>query len=245
MRGKGILRLALGLGVVIAILIVGSGASAADPQHGIGFTKGCQSPTKVGDPYTCTFTVRNNLDEALDTLTISQLTDTVHSAGGNVTFSTLLDSAPVAPSAGATCTAPPNRTCTLPAGGRVDIGPFTHYTVTPADFAGANPLTDDASLKWNDTCDHSPAPSNCNPNPPNVGAASQSVLARRASTTATTIHNAAHGAVTVVSAGASSIVHDFVAVTGDAGQPSPSGNVLIDFFTNDQCAGNPMVTSAP
>src|SRR5215471_9495950 len=249
MRGREVLRLAVALGALVAFLIVSSGASSQPaPQHGIGLTKGCTSPTKVGDPYSCTFTVRNVLDEAQDTLTISGLTDTVHSAGGNVVFSTVLDSAPVVPSGGATCTAPPNRVCTIPFNGRVDIGPFTHYTVTAADFAGANPLTDDASLQWNDTCDHSPPPSNCNPNPPNVGAASQSTLTRRASQTATTIHNAAHGAVTVVSAGASSVVHDFVAVTTNDPsplQPTPGGNVLIDFFTNDQCAGAPTATSAP
>src|SRR5215470_6984742 len=203
MRTRGLLRLVAGLGVLVAFLVVSSGASCQTIQHGIGLTKGCTSPTKVGDPYTCTFTVRNVLDEAGDTLTISQLTDIVHSAGGNVTFATVLDSAPVVASNGATCTAPPNRVCTLPSTGRVDIGPFTHYTVTGADFAGANPLTDDASLTWQDTCDHSPPPSNCNPVPPPVGAASQSTLVQRASQTATTIHNAAHGAVTVVSAGAS------------------------------------------
>jgi len=28
-------------------------------QHGIGVTKGCSSPTRVGDPYGCTYTVLN------------------------------------------------------------------------------------------------------------------------------------------------------------------------------------------
>ena len=38
---------------MLAALTIGPGiALAADVQHGIGFTKGCASPTKIGDPYT-------------------------------------------------------------------------------------------------------------------------------------------------------------------------------------------------
>jgi len=407
-------------GGLLALLGAGGagGASSAGPQHGIGFTEGCTSPTDVGEPYTCLWTVRNVLDEAQDTLTITQLTDTVHSAGGNVVNSTVLDSAPVTPSGGATCTAPPNRVCTLPFGSQVAIGPFTHYTVTGADFAGANPLTDSSDLTWHDLCDdpthtgslncvpnppnvgaasqsvigaggagpgvqhgigftkgciaptkvgdpyacawtvrnvldqaedtltitqiidtvHAGAPfgnqvnsavlanapvvvnnpalvtcaaasgdgttvpylgvtsctikfggrvdvgpfsfytvhptdlvganpltddttlvwhdlcddpthtgnTNCVGNPPNVGAASRSVVVRRASVTSTTIHNAAHGPVTVVDAG--SLVHDFAAVTTNDPsvlQPMPSGTVTVDFFTGNQCLGNPVATSTP
>src|SRR5262249_8496617 len=53
-------------------------------QHGIGFTKGCDSPTAIGQPYSCSFTVRNVVDEANDTLTISNLIDTVQSSAGDV-----------------------------------------------------------------------------------------------------------------------------------------------------------------
>src|SRR5262249_20605960 len=117
-----------------------------------------------------------------------------------------------------------------------------------ADFGAANPLQDQASLTWHDLCNdpiHT-GNTNCNPNPPSVGAASQSTLVRRASQTATAIHNAAHGTVTVGAAG--STVHDSVSVsTNDpsALQPIPSGNVTIDWFTNGQCSGAPATTSAP
>ena len=59
---------------MLVALSIGPGiALAADVQHGIGFTKGCTSPTKIGDPYACSYAVRNVLDEAHDTLTINSL----------------------------------------------------------------------------------------------------------------------------------------------------------------------------
>jgi uncharacterized repeat protein (TIGR01451 family) len=49
-------------------------------------------------------------------------------------------------------------------------------------------------------------------------------------TTSTQIHNAAHQVVTAVETG--STVHDFVAVSG-----ATSGNVTVDWFTNNTCSG--------
>jgi hypothetical protein len=235
----------------LLVLAIGAPAALADVQHGISFTKGCTSPTEVGDPYSCTYTAGNNVDDAQDTLTIKQIVDTVHSAGGDVTSSTVLDAAPVTPSGGASCTAPPNRVCTLPFGSRVVIGPFTFYTVTAADFAGANPLPDSATLAWNDLCDGlaagpPPGGGNCDPNPGTVGAGSQATLVRRASQTATTIHDAAHNPVTVVESGQT--VHDFVSVTTNdpsPAQPVPTGNETVDFFTNNLCTGGAAATSPP
>ena len=74
--------LALTVGVVLGI----GYATAADPvNHGISVTKGCSSPTSVGQPYSCTYSIRNNIDDAQDTLTVNGLVDVVHSAGGDVT----------------------------------------------------------------------------------------------------------------------------------------------------------------
>jgi hypothetical protein len=248
MARKKVFRLAVGLGVFVTLLVVGSsGASAADVTHGIGFTKGCSSPTKVGAPYSCSWTIRNNLDDAEDTLTINNITDTVHAVGGNVVSSTVLDNASVAVSGGATCTAPPNRVCTLPFNSRVDVGPFTFYTVHASDFTGpGSQLTDSSDLAWHDLCDD-PAhtgDTNCNPNPPTNGAASASLLLQRASQTSTTIHDAGHNPVTVVDRG--SIVHDFVAVTTNDPSPlqaTPSGSVTVSFFTNNLCLGGALATS--
>jgi uncharacterized repeat protein (TIGR01451 family) len=55
-------------------------------------------------------------------------------------------------------------------------------------------------------------------------------------TTSTQIHNAAHQVVTAVEAGAT--VHDFVAVSGPA-----TGNVNVDWFTNNTCSGTPASNS--
>jgi hypothetical protein len=175
-------RALFGLAVAAVFAMSLTGSAFAAPQHGISFTKGCSSPTFVGAPYSCSYTVRNNVDEAGDTLTISQITDTVQASGGNVVHSTVLDDAAVVPSLGATCTAPPNRVCTLPFGSRVDVGPYSFYMVQPGDFALAgHVLADNATLVWHDLCDGlaagpPPGGGNCNANPPNVGGASQTVV---------------------------------------------------------------------
>src|SRR4051812_49859728 len=79
--------------------------AAPDVQHGIGFTKGCTSPTKVGDPYACSYTVRNILDEAEDTLSIDSLIDTVHSAGGDVDSGNIIGSVQITVDNGGSCAA--------------------------------------------------------------------------------------------------------------------------------------------
>jgi hypothetical protein len=120
------------------------------------------------------------------------------------------------------------------------------YTVAAADFnLAGHGLMDAAELTWQDLCDD-PAgtgDTNCVPSPSTVGAASQSFIVQLPSLTTTVIHNAAHGAVGVVAAG--STVHDFVTVSGGAGNPVASGSVTIDWFLNGTCAGAPAVTSAP
>jgi hypothetical protein len=63
-----------------------------------------------------------------------------------------------------------------------------------------------------------------------------------ASSTATQIHNQAHQAVT--EAGAGAVVHDFVTVTGQQANP-PSGDVTLEFFTNDTCTAGAAATSGP
>ena len=188
MHGLGVLRGLSGLVVVAALLTFGlTGASAVDVQHGIGFTKGCASPTAIGQPYTCSFGVTNILDEAHDTLTINSLIDVVHASGGDVGSGTnILPSVRITTltlgglQSGATCSggsgdgslATPYMgvtSCTLPFNSRLQVLPFSHYTVQPNDFnlAGHN-LRDDAFLTWHDLC-NDPAGTgnqNCDPNPP-------------------------------------------------------------------------------
>jgi hypothetical protein len=239
------------------------GANMAAPQHGISFTKGCASPTPVGSPYSCSYTVSNIVDGAGDTLAISGIDDVVHSAGGdidsgNIFTAVKLDNAGTS----ATCTGPGltgtgtpadpwgNATsCTLPAGSTIDVQPSSQYTVQAADFnLLGHQLTDSATLTWTDLCDGlaagpPPGGGNCNPTPPTAGAASSTLVIPNQSTTTTTVRNAAGATVTTVEAGTT--VHDFVAVAGTPGGPVPTGNVTIDWFTNGTCSGSPASTSAP
>src|SRR5438045_1454269 len=59
-RLLGVYGLLLVAVAVLAVAGMGGGAAfAADTQHGIAVTKGCVSPTQIGKPYTCTYSVRN------------------------------------------------------------------------------------------------------------------------------------------------------------------------------------------
>src|SRR5215470_118435 len=59
------------VGACLAGLVLALGAVSAKAQgeHGIGFSKGCDTPTAVGDHYVCSFTIRNNSDDLGDDLT--------------------------------------------------------------------------------------------------------------------------------------------------------------------------------
>jgi hypothetical protein len=177
----------------------------SDPQHGIAFTKGCAPTTPVGQPYRCSYSVQNTVDDAQDTLTISGLNDTVHAAGGDVSsgniFSSLaFDNAGTS----ATCSGPgltgtgtvadpwTNASkCTLPFGSGINVHSTSHYSVQAGDFTlPGHALTDSASMTWNDLCDGFgagpiPGGGNCSSNPPPVGAASQTIVTQLPSTTST------------------------------------------------------------
>jgi hypothetical protein len=237
-----------------------SGTASAAPRdpvnHGISFTKGCSSPTAVGNPYTCTYSIRNSVDDAQDTLTITGLSDTVHAAGGDVPSGNVFSSLRFEIAAGSpTCVGGTGNgsaanpftgatSCILPFGSRLNVQPFSFYTVQAADFGlPGHALTDSAELSWHDLC-NDPAGtgnSNCAANPPNSGAGSQTIVNGLPSTTTTTIHNAAHAPVTTVAVGTT--VHDLVSVSGGAGNPVPTGNVTIDWFLNGACTGAPATNS--
>ena len=245
-------------GVVLLALLCTGSASALDVVHGIGFTKTCASMTNIGDPYECSYVVQNTIDAAHDTLTVNGLVDVVHSAGGdqssgNVFSLFKIDNCTTASGActqsSATCTGGSGTgtrlspwvgvtSCTLPFGSTLNFQSFSHYTVQAADFGlPGHSLTDTASLTWHDLCDDplGTGDTNCVANPPDATAQSQTTVQQLASSTATQIHNAAHQVVT--SAAPGDVVHDFVTVTGQAGSPSPSGNVTIELFSNTGCTG--------
>src|SRR5688572_14117623 len=87
-KGEGILRHLLRVTTLLAVLcavVAAPGSAVPGPQvHGIGFAKGCLSPTAIGDPYECFYTILNNTDTAHDSLTIHSIVDHVHAFGGNV-----------------------------------------------------------------------------------------------------------------------------------------------------------------
>src|SRR5579862_911893 len=78
------LRWLFATGAGLFMLAVVAPAALADAQHGVGFTKGCTSPTSIGQPNLCSYTIRNTVDDAQDTLTFNGIDDVTHAAGGNV-----------------------------------------------------------------------------------------------------------------------------------------------------------------
>ena len=123
---------ALAVFAVFAVFVSGA-MGQTEVQHGIGLTKGCTSPTKIGDPYTCSYTVRNVLDEAEDTLTISSLVDVVHAASGDVS-SNIIGAAQITTTTTATGTIPSGATCVAASGNGVFPTPYTGVTSCTLPF---------------------------------------------------------------------------------------------------------------
>lgn len=248
-RGKRVLL----LGAVAAVLLVFGVSGALGAQfHGIAFTKGCEDPTNIGDPYTCAYQILNVIDTGQDTLVVTGLSDQVHAASGDVNSGNILGALELTVSGGATCSGGSGTgtagdpyigatSCTLPFGSTIETNFHSFYTVQPADYQLPNHvLTDTASLNWHNTCT-AVGIQNCTTDPQTQTAGSSSSINKLASSTASDIHNAAHSVVTAVQVGTT--VHDFVTVTGQPGQPIPSGNVNIDFFLNGTCSGSPAANS--
>ena len=201
------------LAVVPMVLWIGGAAAAT---HGIGFQKGCNSPTKIGDPVVCHYTVTNNnfTNASLDTVTINSLADVTHAASGDTPATNILGNLELYVAFGnPTCTATGGTgtfadpwtgvtSCTLP-GGNVISGPrlglwssiatkdHNGYVTKPADFnifPTTHSLTDDAKLGWQDVCDVDTV--SCNQGQQTATAPSATTLIKRPSQTATDIHNA-------------------------------------------------------
>ena len=50
-------------------------SSALAAFHGIATAKGCASPVKIGDPYTCAVQILNSVDTGHDTVRVTGLSD--------------------------------------------------------------------------------------------------------------------------------------------------------------------------
>jgi hypothetical protein len=246
---------ALGLAASLLVLATAAGAQGG---HGLGGSTNCSSPTKIGAPVFCTYTIRNNSDDFGDTMLAHSVIATAQGAGGSVISGNVFSSlqwvftpAPGDPGA-PTCTGGSGlgtalsprvgaTSCNLPDEARIQSLSFTFYTAQPADFTLPGdilPMLADYAAA--DLCD-APGTENCPVADLTVGVNSQTAIVKRDSATATQIHNAAHQPVTTVEVG--STVHDFVSVTSTDGGPVPAGNVNIDWFLNGDCSGAPAANS--
>ena len=207
---------------------------------------------KVGAPYTCSVQILNVVDTAHDTLRVTGLSDTCTRPAATCRRGTSCrrrgwssaarSPAPAGAARGRSADPYIGATeCLLPFGTSITTKPFSHYTVQAGDFNLPNhQLTDTATLNWNNTCARIRS-HDCTTDPQTATAGASALVQKLASSTATDIHNAAHQVVTAVAAG--STVHDFVTVTGQPGQPTPTGNVNIDWFLNGTCTGAPAANS--
>src|SRR5262245_29161751 len=145
--GEGHMRWRTAIGVICVMLLTfGAGSATAAPTHGIAFVKGCDSPVVVGSPFQCSYQVLNVADTAQDSLTITGLSDQVHSAGGDVNSGNILPALQLifsSPSvtcvggSGAGTQASPRvgaTSCTLPFGTTIVTNTHSFYTVQAADF---------------------------------------------------------------------------------------------------------------
>ncbi len=147
----------------LASAVVGTGAQATS-FHGIFFRKDCETPIPVGTPYECSLEVSNVIDTAHDTLRISGLADTVHTAGGDVNSGNVIDDAhwifdgPVSCTGGSGAGTPHHpyvgaTECLVPFGASIESLPIALYTIGAADLLlPGSRMADDALVEWNNTC---------------------------------------------------------------------------------------------
>jgi Cu/Zn superoxide dismutase len=249
-RMLSVIALVTGLGVTVST----SAMATPLPQYGIGFTKGCVSPTLVGAPYQCGYTIQNTIDTAGDTLTISNMSDIVHAAAGDVAspanyfallhFDVLAGSPVCIGGTGTGTVADPwigVTSCSMPAGSKLETDTLSYYTVAAGDFA-VSPLKDEAILNWVNVCDGTGGTS-CSTLPQHATTTSQSAINKNPSNTVTAIKQ---GGQTVTSVLAGSSVTDQATVSGSAG--TPTGTVTFTFYTSGNCttggtAGAPVTLS--
>jgi hypothetical protein len=211
--------------------------AAQAPLHGIGLAKGCETPTPIGDSYTCSFIIGNSpvFDTALDTLTITNLVDVVHAAGGDVTSPNLLPGSTLVLGGGATCNAG-QTLCTLPPNSSIELNGINLYTVQPGDFLlPGNILPDEVTVTWQAHCQ--PGITNCPVGDQLDNTGSQSTIVKNPSNTVTSVQQGGN-AVTSVPLG-TSVTDQAVVTPGPGSAPGllPTGTVDFSFFTTGNCTG--------
>src|SRR6187551_2638911 len=194
----------LGLAALaVTVLFVASSSAAF---HGITVQKSCDDPVKLTESYTCAYRVINSDP---DTVRIVSYKDEVTSPPANPAKSSgeIMPSLSLVVTSGtATCNGSGSGTslnpyvnsteCILQPGAVVDSQPFSFYQPNGADYLATAPghqLTDVVTVGFFDTCNNSPTGCNSVNQASNQGAAAATMLPL-VSSTATTIHNAAHQA---------------------------------------------------
>ena len=111
--------------------------------HGIGFQKGCNSPTKIGDPVVCHYTITNNnfTNASLDTVTINSLADVTHAAAGDTPNTNILGNLELFMTSG-------NPTCIATGGTGTFADPWTG--VTECTLPGGNVISGPRLGLWSE-----------------------------------------------------------------------------------------------
>jgi uncharacterized repeat protein (TIGR01451 family) len=216
----------------IGILATATPTSAA-VNHGIVMEKGCESPTTIGSPYECSYTLIQPVPG--DTATITSITDHVvtTTVAGGVTSTNLLPLLTLNFTGTASCNAG-QTVCTIPFGSSISSDDFSFYTVQAADFSQPNhQLNDHASAAYSEVCTGQGA-GNCPVGTLAATAGSSTTVQQFPSQTTTTVQLAG-STVTTVALG--STVTDQATVSG-TGAGTPTGTVTFTYFTNGTCTGN-------
>src|SRR5215831_14987100 len=147
MKGFLVGRRALAVLVALTAVMVFGVPNAFATLHGVAQAKTCTSPTKIGQAYVCSAQVSNIIDEGHDTIEVTDLNDTVNSAGGTVPSGSIFGTVGLIFSGSGTVTCVGGSgagtagspyvgatDCQLTFGAVITTTNFTHYTVQAGDF---------------------------------------------------------------------------------------------------------------
>ncbi|HXQ62554.1 MAG TPA: Ig-like domain repeat protein [Acidimicrobiales bacterium] len=221
----------------VGIVAVATSASAV-VVHGITLQKGCVSPTAIGQPYECVYTLAQNVSG--DTATITNVDDITAAKSGPVNSGPILPLLSLTLSGGAACNTGQSQ-CTIPDGGTITSAEYSYYTVQPADFTlPSSLLSDEVTATYTEVCT-GPGSVNCPVGPQTATAGSSTVVTKAPSTTVTGVQ--LNGS-TVTSVPLGSTVTDKATVSG-TGAGTPTGTVTFTYFTNGTCSAPGSAAGAP
>jgi uncharacterized repeat protein (TIGR01451 family) len=202
-------------------------------KHGVTVLKGCESPTSIGQPYECGYSLLQVVTG--DTATITSVVDNVAANGvpGGVSSGNILPLLTLTLTGGAACNSG-QTSCTIPAGGEIDSDDYSFYTVQAADFnLPDHTLDDSVTVGFTEVCT-GPGSSDCPIGPQTSNAGSSTEVQQYPTSTATTVQSGGTGVTAPLALGSS--VTDQATVSG-TGAGTPTGTVDFTFFANANCNG--------